>query len=95
MMDVHTGDVVAMASHPTFDPNIFVPAIATDEWQSLNSDRIHPLLNRAIHAQYPPGSSFKTVTSIAAMKAGVFDPNWVVHCVRLLRYRQRPHGPER
>jgi penicillin-binding protein 2 len=84
MMNIHTGDVVAMASHPTFDPNIFVPDIAADEWQSLNSDELHPLLNRAIHAQYPPGSSFKPVTSIAAMKAGVFDPNWVVHCVGYL-----------
>lgn len=80
MMDVHTGDVVAMASHPTFDPNIFVPTIASDEWQLLNTDQFFPLINRAIHAQYPPGSSFKTVTSIAAMDAGVFDPNWVVHC---------------
>ncbi|MCE0483432.1 MAG: transglycosylase domain-containing protein [Methylacidiphilales bacterium] len=80
MMDIHTGDVVAMASHPTFDPNIFVPTIAADEWQLLNTDQFNPLLNRAIHAQYPPGSSFKTVTSIAAMDAGVFDPNWVVHC---------------
>ena len=80
MMDVHNGDVVAMASHPTYDPNIFVPTIAPDEWQMLNADQYNPLLNRAIDAQYPPGSCFKTVTSIAAMVAGVFDPNWVVHC---------------
>ena len=80
MLDVHTGDVVAMASHPTFDPNIFLPAISSDEWNALNGDELNPLLDRSIHAQYPPGSSFKTVTSIAAMAAGVFDPNWVVHC---------------
>ena len=80
LMDVNTGDVVAMASHPTFDPNIFLPGIASDEWQMLNADKYNPLLNRAIDAQYPPGSCFKTVTSIAAMIAGVFDPNWIVHC---------------
>jgi penicillin-binding protein 2 len=80
IMDIHTGDVVAMASHPTFDPNIFLPSISADEWQVLNTSQFNPLLDRAIHAQYPPGSGFKTVTSIAAMKAGVFDPNWVVHC---------------
>jgi penicillin-binding protein 2 len=80
MIDVHTGDVVAIASHPTFDPNIFVPTIAADEWQALNGGEYIPLLDRSVHAQYPPGSGFKTVTSIAAMKAGVFDPNWVVHC---------------
>jgi penicillin-binding protein 2 len=80
IMDIHTGDVVAMASHPTFDPNIFVPTIAADEWDVLNKGEFNPLLDRTIHAQYPPGSGFKTVTSIAAMRAGVFDPNWVVHC---------------
>ena len=80
MMDIHNGDVVAMASHPTFDPNIFLPTIAPDEWALLNGDVYNPLLNRAIDAQFPPGSCFKTVTSIAAMVAGVFDPNWVVHC---------------
>jgi penicillin-binding protein 2 len=80
IMDVHTGDVVAMASHPTYDPNIFVPTIAKDEWDALNAAQFNPLLDRTIHAEYPPGSGFKTVTSIAAMRAGVFDPNWVVHC---------------
>ena len=80
MLDIHNGDVVAMASHPTFDPNIFLPTIASDEWAMLNGDVHNPLINRGIDAQYPPGSCFKTVTSIAAMAAGVFDPNWIVHC---------------
>ena len=80
MIDIHTGDVVAMASQPTYDPNIFVPTISDDEWKALNAAEYNPLLDRSIHAQYPPGSGFKTVTSIAAMRAGVFDPNWVVHC---------------
>jgi penicillin-binding protein 2 len=80
LMDVHNGDVIAMASHPTFDPNIFLPTIDADEWRMLNTDKYNPLINRAIDAQFPPGSCFKTVTSIAAMVAGVFDPNWVVHC---------------
>jgi penicillin-binding protein 2 len=80
IMDIHTGDVVAMASHPTYDPNIFLPSIAKEEWDALNAAQFNPLLDRTIHAQYPPGSGFKTVTSIAAMRAGVFDPNWVVHC---------------
>jgi len=80
IMDIHTGDVVAIASQPTYDPNIFVPAISKEEWDALNGAEYNPLLDRSIHAQYPPGSGFKTVTSIAAMRAGVFDPNWVVHC---------------
>jgi penicillin-binding protein 2 len=80
LMDVQNGDVVAMASHPTFDPNIFLPTIDANEWQMLKDDKYNPLLNRTIDAEFPPGSCFKTVTSIAAMVAGVFDPNWVVHC---------------
>jgi penicillin-binding protein 2 len=80
MIDVHNGNIVGLASQPTYDPNIFVPTIAADEWNLLNSNQYNPLIDRTIHAQYPPGSGFKTVTSIAAMNAGVFDPNWVVHC---------------
>ena len=80
IMDVKTGDVLAMASHPTYDPNVFVPTIDADMWNALNTGQYNPLLDRTLHAEYPPGSQFKTVTSIAAMRAGVFDPNWVVHC---------------
>jgi penicillin-binding protein 2 len=80
VMDVNTGDIVAMASHPTYDPNIFVPSIADADWRALEAAQYDPLLDRSLHAEYPPGSQFKTVTSVAAMRAGVFDPNWVVHC---------------
>ncbi len=80
ILNVQTGDVMAIASHPTFDPNLFVPSISDDDWKALEAAQYDPLLDRSIHAEYPPGSQFKTVTSIAAMRAGVFDPNWVVHC---------------
>ena len=80
VIDVNSGDVIAIGSHPAFDPNVFVPAISATDWDALNKDPMNPLESRAISAQYPPGSSFKVVTSIAAMRAGVFDPNWVVHC---------------
>ena len=94
IMDVHTGDVVGMASHPTYDPNIFVPTIAKDEWDALNAAQFNPLLDRTIHAQYPPGSGFKTVTSIAAMKAGRVRPELGRALHRLVRSRQHAHGPE-
>jgi penicillin-binding protein 2 len=80
MMDVNTGDIVALAAHPTYDPNIFVPAISADNWKALDDDPTKPLICRAYAANYPPGSAFKTITSVAAMRAGVFDPDWVVHC---------------
>ncbi len=80
IMNVQTGDVMAIASHPTYDPNVFVPSIDAGMWNALTTGEYNPLLDRTLHAEYPPGSQFKTVTSIAAMRAGVFDPNWVVHC---------------
>lgn len=80
LIDVNTGDIVAMGAHPGYDPNLFVPSISAEDWKALNDDPTVPLISRAFGAQFPPGSSFKTITSLAAMKAGVFDPNWVVHC---------------
>ncbi len=94
VMDIHTGDVLAISSHPTFDPNLFVPSIDADGWNALNTGQYNPLLDRSIHAEYPPGSQFKTVTSIAAMRAGVFDPNWVVHCTGGFDIGKRAHGPQ-
>lgn len=74
------GDVLAMASHPDFSPGSFVPALAPEDWKGLVSAEKNPLFNRACRQRLPPGSAFKVVTSIAAMKAGVFDPARVVDC---------------
>ncbi|MFB7910437.1 penicillin-binding protein 2 [Kitasatospora sp. NPDC056076] len=71
VMDVHTGRIVAMASAPTYDPNLWVGGISGKDYQSLTSkDSNFPLLNRAIQGQSAPGSTFKVVSTTAAVQAG-------------------------
>src|SRR6202044_126234 len=71
-MDAHTGEILAMVSKPTFDPNDFAVRIPQDEWQKLNTDKHTPLLNRAIQAQLAPGSVFKIV-----MATAMVDSNFI------------------
>ncbi|WP_239651874.1 penicillin-binding protein 2 [Neosynechococcus sphagnicola] len=76
VLDVKTGAVLAMASGPSFDPNLFTRRISTAEWNRLqNTD--NPFLNRALQG-YPPGSTFKIVTSTAGMESGKFTPDSMV-----------------
>jgi penicillin-binding protein 2 len=75
LVDAQNGDVLAMASVPSFDPNKFVPSIDAKEWSTLVNDDTTPLLNRAING-YAPGSTFKLVTSIAGLRAGVGDRHY-------------------
>ncbi len=67
-LDPHTGEVLAMVSHPALDPNDFAVRISGDDWKSLNEDPLHPLFNRAIQAQLAPGSVFKIVTATAMLE---------------------------
>src|SRR5438552_5496560 len=78
-MDPRTGEILAMASRPTFDPNDFAIRISRDEWNRLISDPAHPLLNKAIQAQLAPGSVFKIVMSVAGLQEGVAQ-NLRVNC---------------
>lgn len=80
VMNIHNGDIVAMASRPTFDPNEFIPFLSPEKWQALIQDPKNPLLDRVYRQQNPPGSSFKIVTTLAAMRAGVFDENRAIPC---------------
>jgi penicillin-binding protein 2 len=70
-MDPRTGAILALASRPSFDPNLFSAGMSTDQWNSLNSPQA-PLLNRALTA-FPPASTFKVVTGLAAMQSGKFN----------------------
>ena len=75
-LDVKTGGVLVLASHPTFDPNLFTRKMTKDEWETLQ-DPENPFLNRAMQG-YPPGSTFKIVTSVAGMESGKFSPDSIV-----------------
>lgn len=70
VVDPKTGDILAMASVPSYDPNVFIPAIAAKDWTELTKDETNPLLNRAISA-YAPGSTFKIPVAVAGLRAGV------------------------
>ncbi len=75
-LDVKTGGVLVLASHPTFDPNLFTRKMTKDEWATLQ-DPENPFLNRAMQG-YPPGSTFKIVTSAAGMESGKFSPDSIL-----------------
>ncbi len=73
-IDPRTGGVLALASHPGFDPNLFSGGIGAGEWRGLHSDPMHPLIDRAVQSSYPPGSTYKLVTASAALEDGVITP---------------------
>ena len=101
-MDPHTGEILAMVSRPTFDPNQFAVRLTTSYWQSIINDPNHPLMNKAIQAQLAPGSTFKVIMSLAGLEENAAQ-NMHVDVQRrrdvlraLLRLRQAPrHGGHR
>jgi penicillin-binding protein 2 len=84
LMDVHTGDILALGRWPSYDPGMFTRGITQREWLSLTNDELKPLANKAIAGQYAPGSTFKMVVALAALKAGV-DPRTTEFCPGVMR----------
>ncbi|MDD3028751.1 MAG: penicillin-binding protein 2 [Alphaproteobacteria bacterium] len=80
LMDIFTGDILALVSHPSFDPNLFTFGISNKDWLRLNRDIHAPLLNKAIGGTYAPGSTFKIITALAALDADVVSPKEKVFC---------------
>ncbi len=78
-MDPHNGEILAMVSRPTFDPNSFAVRIKKADWNRLVTDKDHPLLNKAIQAQLAPGSTFKVIMSVAGWQEGIAQ-RLNVHC---------------
>lgn len=87
-----TGELLALESLPSFDPNIFSKGISYSDWKSLIEDRRKPMLNRAIQSQYPPGSTFKIITAIAALEEGVITPDTKVNCTGGINYGKWTFG---
>ncbi len=88
-LDIHSGEVLAMVSRPGFNPAHFARGIRGEEWKKILTDSRHPLQNKAIKGQYPPGSTFKIVTALAALKAGTATPETVVYCPGSVKYGNR------
>ncbi|NVM24319.1 MAG: penicillin-binding protein 2 [Desulfobacterales bacterium] len=80
VMKPGSGEILAMASSPTFDPNGFAKGMDKKGWERLVSNRYFPLQNRVISGQYPPGSLFKLVVALAGLEEGVIDPNEKIFC---------------
>jgi penicillin-binding protein 2 len=81
IIDSNNGDILALASWPTYDPNLFVPSISPDRLKSLQNDPDIPLLPRAYRSAYPPGSTFKIAVGIAALESGTVYPDDRFQCV--------------
>ena len=79
-LDPRTGEVLAMVSRPTFDPNKFAVRIKSRDWKEITGNPDNPLLNRAIQAQLAPGSTFKPIMALAGLESGTVDDKWTVHC---------------
>jgi len=85
MIDVHTGEVVVMASAPNFDPNVFIPAISQKDYDALRNDPCNPLVSRAFAGVYPPASTFKTITVAAALHHNIITEGTYIYCPYSLR----------
>ena len=80
MMDPQTGEILALASYPTFDPNKFIDRFTPEEWLDLINSSEFPLENRAIRGQYAPGSIFKLVIDLGALELGLVDEETIFTC---------------
>ncbi len=85
VMDCQTGDLLACASAPNYDPNLFVRGISSADYKALLENKYRPLPNKAVQGVYPPGSTFKMVTALAALEGGFVDPGETVYCPGHLR----------
>jgi penicillin-binding protein 2 len=80
VMEVETGEVLALASSPSYDPNLFVRGISVAEYSSLTENPYRPLASKTVQGLYPPGSTFKMVTALAGLEAGVIEPEETITC---------------
>lgn len=98
VMDVKNGDLLGLAATPAFDPNDFARGLSQAKWDQLRGDEMDPLVNKTIAGQYAPGSTFKIVSALAGLEAGVIDPYETVYCGGKTRLGRRdfhcwkPHG---
>ncbi|MDJ0784334.1 MAG: penicillin-binding protein 2 [Desulfosarcinaceae bacterium] len=88
-VDPTNGEILCMASSPTFDQNIFITGVSREAWQQLSSDPYRPFENKAVQAEYPPASTYKIITAIAGLEEGVIDENTTYDCPGHLRFGNR------
>lgn len=89
VMNVKTGEVLAMASYPDYDPSLFVGGISNEDWNNYNNNPNHPLVNKAMQVSYAPGSTFKMVSAIAALESGVVTVDETINDTGVYRLGDR------
>lgn len=90
-IDPRNGDVLALVSTPSFNPNVFNGGISQDDWEELSTDPFHPLGNRAISGQYPPGSTYKLIVAAAALEEKLITPDTSFNCAGSLELGNRKY----
>ena len=80
VMDIFSGDIIAMHSSPSFDPNLFVFGISKDEWQLIRNDPMKPLVNKTLQGNYSPGSTIKPIVALSALENKIINTNFTVNC---------------
>ncbi len=88
-VDPNNGEILAMASNPTFDPNWFVSGMRQEQWQSLITNSFRPLENKVVQSEYPPASTYKIVTAIAGLEERAIDASTTMFCPGFYRYGNR------
>ena len=80
VMDIYTGEILAMQSSPSFDPNLFLFGINQDDWQLIRNNPLKPLVNKTLSGLYSPGSTFKPMVALSALENGIINENFKVNC---------------
>ncbi|WP_376871071.1 penicillin-binding protein 2 [Albirhodobacter sp. R86504] len=101
VIDVRNGDIMAIASAPSFDPNLFAQGISVKDYKILLEDDHRPLADKSVQGTYPPGSTYKMVTALAALEAGLITPGEKIRCpgyhevggTRFHCWKRAGHGP--
>lgn len=91
-VNVNTGEILALANYPNFDPVAFSKGVSIKEWNRLNNDPLKPLFNRAITGAYPPGSTFKMITAMGALEDGKITPSELIEDKGVYTYYEK-NGP--
>ena len=80
VIDIYTGEIIAMNSSPSFDPNLFVFGISKDDWQLIRNNPLKPLVNKTLQGNYSPGSTIKPIVALSALENGIINTNFTVKC---------------
>ena len=92
VMDIYTGEVLAMYSSPSYNPNLFLFGISQDEWQLIRNNPLKPLINKTLSGLYSPGSTIKPIVALSALENNIVDPSFKVKCTgKMELYGQTYH----